>query len=121
MSVKRKILSIISGSLLALTSALLGFFLVSLISSQPVVMVLSILLITICPFAGGFLAGLVAREELTKIGLISGLISGALLGIAVIIVTGYSLSNLLTVVFIMIIWGFLSRLGTTLSRPRLKK
>lgn len=115
--ISRDFLFITFGILLTLSSTILGFYLISLLSSTTTVTLLSLLTIVLSPLAGGFLTGLLVKNERGTSGLICGLSSGILLSIAAILLLGFSYQYLLLEVFLIVSWAFLSRMGATLSKP----
>ena len=113
-------LGILAGCILSLLTAALGFYLVTQIASSRSTTLLSILLIVLCPFAGGFLTGLLAGKDHARNGLITGLVAGLCLGIAALIILGATRDYILVAVFLVLSWGFLSRLGASLAKTARK-
>jgi len=117
----RDFLYIFIGILFTLFSTILGYNLISLLNSTEAFTILSILMIIVSPLAGGFLTGLLVKNRREVAGLISGLGSSIFISITAIILLGFSYQILIIVIFLIVSWAFLSRLGATLSKPGIKK
>lgn len=113
----RDFLYITIGILFTLFSTILGYNLISLLNSTETFTILSILMIILSPLAGGFLTGLLVKNKREVAGLISGLGSSIFISIAAIFLLGFSNQILIIVIFLVVSWTFLSRLGATLSKP----
>jgi Na+/proline symporter len=117
---KRIILGILAGCVLSLLTEALGFYLITLIVSSQVMTLLSILLIVLCPFAGGFLTGLLVGKDHARSGLIAGLGAGLCLGIAALFILGATRDYILVGIFLVLSWGFFARLGASLAKTTRK-
>lgn len=86
-----------------------GFFMdFAAISNNAVVGIITILL---TPVAGGFLAGLIGRQDPRKAGLIAGLTASLFIFAAWLVVSGLSFQTILTGLAIVFVWVMLSRLS----------
>ena len=117
----RSVSGVLAGWLLSLLSAAFGFYLLSLVASSTVTTLLSILLIVLCPFAGGFLTGLIVKKDHARHGLITGLAAGLCLAIAALIMLGFTTEYALVSIFLVLSWAFLSRLGASLAGSTRKR
>ena len=117
----RNMSGVLAGWLLSLLSAAFGFYLITLITSSRATTLLSILLIVLCPFAGGFLTGLLVGKDHARQGLITGLAAGLCLAIAALIMLGFTTEYALVSIFLVLSWAFFSRLGASLAGSTRKK
>lgn len=73
--------------------------------------VVGFITILLAPVAGGFLAGLIGRQEPRKAGLIAGLSASLFVFAAWLLVSGISFQTILTGLAIIFVWVMLSRVG----------
>jgi hypothetical protein len=82
---------------------------------------LSLIIMLMAPIAGGFIAGLIAQENLQQAGLFAGLIAGLTVLLAWLAMMGILWDTLLSGLVVMFVWIFLSRLGAGFSKGRHSK
>ena len=83
--------------------------------------IIGVISILLAPFAGGFLAGLIARSDPRKAGLIAGAVAGVSIFAAWLIISGLTFSTIASGLAIIFTWAVLARVaggftGTTKSR-----
>jgi len=98
----------------SLLLVLTGFFMdIAAVSSNVVVGFITILL---APVAGGFLAGMIGREDPRKAGLIAGLTASLFIFSAWLLVSGLSFQTFLSGLAIVFVWVMLSRLSAGFNK-----
>jgi MFS family permease len=95
---------------------LADFFQVSLLEST-VGIVISAVIILLAPFAGGFLAGLLGREDPRRAGLLAGLIASLVVFIAWLAMTALTIETILSGLVIVFVWIMLARLASGFALP----
>ena len=73
--------------------------------------VVGFITIMFAPVAGGFLAGMIGRQDSLKAGLIAGLTASLFVFAAWLLVSGLSFQTILTGLAIIFVWVVLSRVG----------
>jgi hypothetical protein len=74
----------------------------------------------LAPVAGGFLAGLIGRQDPLKSGLMAGVIASLIVFIAWLVIAGLSLETILSGLVIVFVWVVLARIAAGFAQPRLK-
>jgi hypothetical protein len=72
----------------------------------------------IAPIAGGFLAGLLAKENAELAGWIAGGLAGMVVLVGWVILMGFSISTFLRGLILGIVIAFVARVFSGLARPR---
>ncbi len=82
--------------------------------------VISAVVILVAPFAGGFLAGLLGREDPRQAGLLAGLIASLVVFMAWLVMTALSIETILSGLVIVFVWIVLARLASGFTIPPVK-
>jgi len=111
----RRIIAIIAGVLLTLTSAYFGYFQASAMIGTQAGSILNVAILIVAPYAGGFLAGLIAKDTRRQVGLICGISAGTIMIIAAFLLLDVSIQMTLILLLLLILWTFLARLGARMA------
>ena len=74
----------------------------------------------LAPVAGGFLAGLIGKENPMQAGLIAGLLAGTLVFIGWVAYVGIHLESILSGLVIVFLWVILARVMARFAQPQQK-
>ncbi len=77
--------------------------------------ILSILILLVAPYAGGFLAGLIAHSERYKAGVITGAASSIIISFYALTFLNFSIRTILLLLLLVVFWTFLAMLGARMS------
>lgn len=111
----RFILSILLGTIFIIGTAIMGYTYTSTQENSNVITVLSILILLVAPYAGGFLAGLIARGDRHRIGVITGAVSSVIISIYALTFLDFNIKTILILFLLIVFWTFLARLGARMS------
>lgn len=72
----------------------------------------------LAPVAGGFLSGLIGKQNPMQAGLIAGLLAGLVVFIGWVIYTGLRVETVLSGIVIVLLWVVLARVMAGFAQPR---
>ena len=78
----------------------------------------ALVIMSLSPIAGGFLAGMISRPNPRRAGMLAGLVGSMILFILWLVFSGVSWQAVVSGLVVVFVWTFLARFGARLSSSR---